>query len=145
MFALFLCNCILCYKHLRTDMWVGEASTAVESEGVVRRRRTLVTRRVVTLAGGSSIVFLRPHRVRIGVASNWRMHSMRVYFVSIEYYCSITPRLLHVPISCSRVLDQHSGDPSFALTQATGHQLVSLCRSVAEEEKSQLMGPLMTS
>ena len=31
------------------------------------------------------------------------------------------------------------------MIRATGHQLVSLCRSVVEEEKNQLLGPLMTS
>ena len=43
------------------------------------------------------------------------------------------------------VLDQYSGDPSSSVIRATGHQLVSLCRSVVEEEKNQLLGPLMTS
>ena len=42
------------------------------------------------------------------------------------------------------VLDQYSGDSSSAPIQATGHQLVSLCRSVVEEEKNQLLCPLMT-
>ena len=43
------------------------------------------------------------------------------------------------------VLDQYSGDPSSSFIQAFGHQLVSFCRSVVEEEKNQLLGPLMTS
>ena len=47
----------------------GEVSTGVESESVVRRRRAVVTRRLVPLAGGPSIVFLRPTQARIGVAS----------------------------------------------------------------------------
>ena len=38
----------------------GEVSTGVESESVVRRRRAVVTSRLVALAGGPSIVFLRP-------------------------------------------------------------------------------------
>ena len=42
----------------------GDMSTGVESESVVRRRRAVVTRRLVPLAGGPSIVFLRPTRAR---------------------------------------------------------------------------------
>ena len=123
----------------------GEVSTGVESESVVRRRRAVVTRRPVPLAGGPSIVFLRPTQARVGVASCWKRRSMRVYLVPNEYYSSITPRLLHVCNSYFPVLDQYSGDPSSSLIRATGHQLVSLCRSVVEEEKNQLLGPLKTS
>ena len=47
----------------------GEVSTGVESESVVRRRRAVVTRRLVPLAGGPSIVFLRPTQARVGVAN----------------------------------------------------------------------------
>ena len=48
---------------------IGEVSTGVESESVVHRRRVVVTRRLVPLAGGPSIVFLRPTQARVGVAS----------------------------------------------------------------------------
>ena len=70
---------------------------------------------------------------------------MRAYFVPKEYYFIITPRLLHVFNSFFPASDQYSGDPSSSLIQATGHQLVFLCRSVEEEEKNQLLGPLRTS
>ena len=70
---------------------------------------------------------------------------MRVYFVPNEYCSSTTPRLLHVCDSFLPVLDQYTGGPSSSFIQSTGHQLVSLCRSVVEEEKNQLLGPLMTS
>ena len=65
---------------------------------------------------------------------------MRLYFVAKEFYSSITPRLLHVFYSCFHALDQYSGDPSSSLNQATGHQLVSLCRSVMEKEKKSALG-----
>ena len=84
----------------------GEVSTGVESESVVRRRRAIVTRRLVPLAGDPSIVFLLPTRAREGVDSYWRRHSMRVYFVPNEYYSSIAPRLLHVFYSYSPILDR---------------------------------------
>ena len=64
---------------------------------------------------------------------------MRVHLVSNECSSSITPHLL------SAVLDQYTGDPSSSMIRASGHQLVSLCQSVVEEEKNQLLGPLMTS
>ena len=73
-----------------------EVSTGVESESVVRRRRAVVTRRLVPLAGGPSIVFLRPIQAKLVVDNFWRRRSMRVYFVSNEYYSSNTPRLLQV-------------------------------------------------
>ena len=75
---------------------VGEVSTDVESESVVRRRRAVFTRRLVPPAGGPSIVFLWPTQAKLGVDSYWRRRLMMVYFVLIEYYSSITPRLLHV-------------------------------------------------
>ena len=122
----------------------GEVSTGVKSANVVRRIRAVVTRRLVPLAGGPSIVFLRPTQARVGVARCWRRRLMRVYLVPNEYYSSITPRLLHVCNPNFPVLDQYSGDPSSSMIRSTGHQLLSLCRSV-EEEKNQLPGPLMTS
>ena len=59
---------------------------------------------------------------------------MRVYFVPNEYFSSIAPHLLHFCDSYFPILDQYSGDPSSSFIRATGGQLVSLCRSVAEEE-----------
>ena len=70
---------------------------------------------------------------------------MGVHLVSNEYSSSITPRLLHVCNPYFPVLDQYTEDPSSSMIRATGHQLVSLCCSVVEEEKNQLVGPLMTS
>ena len=43
----------------------GEVSTGVESESVVRRSWAFVTRRLVPLAGGPCIVFLRPTQARL--------------------------------------------------------------------------------
>ena len=70
---------------------------------------------------------------------------MRVHFVSKEYSSSITPRLLHVCNPFFPVLDQYTGELSSSMIRATGHQLVSFCRSVVEEEKNQLLGPIMAS
>ena len=122
----------------------GEVSTGVESESVMRRRRAVVTRRLLRLVGGPSIVFLRPTQARLGVELLEKAFDEGI-FCSDEYYSSITPLLLHVCDSIHPVLGQYTGDPSSSFIQAAGHQLVSLCRSVVEEEENQLLGPLMTS
>ena len=53
----------------------------------------------------------------------------------------LTPDFYH--ISC--YLEQFVTDPAATVNRATGHQMVSLCRSVFEEEKAQLLSPLMNS
>ena len=61
---------------------------------------------------------------------------MRVYLFPNEFYASIPPRFLHVCDPYFPVLDQYSGDPSSSMIRATGHQLVSLCRSGGGGEES---------
>ena len=53
----------------------------------------------------------------------------------------MTPKFYHV--LC--LLDQFIIDPAATVISAIGHQMVSLCRSVCEEEKAQLLSPLMSS
>ena len=43
------------------------------------------------------------------------------------------------------LLDQFVTDPAATMIRATGHQMVALCPSVCEEEKEQLLSPLMNS
>ena len=43
------------------------------------------------------------------------------------------------------LLDQFVTDPAATVTSATGHQMVSMCPSVCEEEKAQLLSPLKNS
>ena len=117
--------CVIGSEEETTGDGAGEMSTGVESVNVVHRRQAAVTRGMVTARWVSSIVFLRPTQVRIGVASYWRRHPMRVYFAPNEYYSSTTPRLFRVADSYFVVLDQYFGNPSSAVIQATGHHLVS--------------------
>ena len=42
-------------------------------------------------------------------------------------------------------LDHFAVDPAITPVRATGHQLVTLCRSVCAEERSQFLDPLMGS
>ena len=124
----------------------GEVSTGVESDRVwCAGDGQLLLEDSCHSLGGPSIVFLQPTRARLGVDSYWRKRSMRVYVVPNRYYSSITHRSIHVCDSYFAVLDQYSGDPSSSLIQATRHQLLSLCRYVVEEERNQLLDPLITS
>ena len=41
--------------------------------------------------------------------------------------------------------DQFVTDPAATVIRGIGHQMVSLCRSICEEEKTQLLSPLMSS
>ena len=70
---------------------------------------------------------------------------MRAYLVPNECSSSVTPRLLHVCNPYFHVLDQYIGDFPPSMIRATGLQLVSLCRSMVEEERNQLLSPVMTS
>ena len=42
-------------------------------------------------------------------------------------------------------LDHFAVDPAITPVRATGHQLVTLCRSIYAEERSQILDPLMGS
>ena len=48
-----------------------------------------------------------------------------------------------LPLLC--LIDQFVTDPADTVTSASGHQMVFLCPSVCEEEKAQLLSPLMKS
>ena len=48
------------------------------------------------------------------------------------------PHLLHC-------LDHFTVDPAINPVNATGHQLVTLCRAVCAEERAQILDPLMGS
>ena len=53
----------------------------------------------------------------------------------------LTPESYH--FSC--LLDQFVTHPAATVVGATGHQMVSLCRSVCEEDKAQMLSPLWNS
>ena len=61
--------CIIGTEEEKGGDGAGEVPTGVESESVLRRRRPVVTRRLVPLTGGPSIVFLRPTQARLGVTN----------------------------------------------------------------------------
>ena len=66
-----------------------------------------------------------------------------VGIIQIEEFHSGVPR--RFLISFVFVLDHFSADPAITPINATGHQLVSLCRSVCAEERAQILDPIVTS
>ena len=123
-----------------------EVSTGVETDGQLRGRHIVVTRKLVPLAGGPQ------HDVPEAVHSRKRSRELleRAFddgnsCALPEEFTSIVPSWLQVFTIFNCVVDQFVADPAATVIHATGHQLVSLCRSVCEEEKAQWLPPLMNS
>ena len=68
--------CVLGTEEETEGDGAGDVSMGIDSENVVRRRRAVVTKRLVPLNRGPSIVFVWPTQAK----SYWRRHLMRVYF-----------------------------------------------------------------
>ena len=119
--------------------------TCVETDGQLRGRHIVVTRSLVPLAAGSQ------HDVPEVVHSRGRSRELLEQAFGDGSICVPMRNLLvmfHVdskflPHLC--FLDQFFTHPAATVIRATGHQMVSLCRSVCEEEKAQLLSPLMNS
>ena len=123
-----------------------EVSTGVETDGQLRGRHIVVTRSLVPLAGRSQ------HDVPEAVHSRERSRELLErafddgnFCAPNEEFTSIVPSWLQVFTIFICVVDQFVADPAATVIHATGHQLVSLCRSVCEEEKAQWLPPLMNS
>ena len=121
-----------------------DVSTGVETDGQLGGRHIVVPRSLVLLAGGTQ------HDVPEAVHSRGRSRELLEQAFDDGNICAQLRNLLvlfHVgskflPHFC--LLDQFVTDPSATVIRATGHQMVSLCRSVCEEEKAQLLPPLMS-
>ena len=107
-------------------------------------RHIVVTRSLVPLAGAQHFVSEAVH------SQGWSRELLEQAFddgnICVQLRNSLV--LFHVdskflPHSC--FLDQSVSDPAATVIRATGHQIVSLCRSVCDEEKAQLLSPLMNS
>ena len=112
--------------------------TEAETRSQCRRRRAVVTRRLVPLAGGASMPF--------GGSSHERSRELLEEAFDVGLYhircasswCSyIAPRFL-----CFVIFEN---DPVATPIHATGHQLVTLCRSVCAKERAQILEPIMSS
>ena len=65
-----------------------------------------------------------------------------VGIIQTEEFHSGVPRWFLISIVF--VLNHFSADPAITPISATGHQLVSLCRSVCAEERAQILDPIVT-
>ena len=65
-----------------------------------------------------------------------------VMMISDEDTLALVPYGLLILLNC---LDLFHMDPAITPVKATGHQLVTLCRSVCAEERTQILDPLMAS
>ena len=115
--------------------------TEAETRNPSRRGRAVVTRRLVPLAGGSSVPFAGSGHERsrelLEEAFDVGMYHIRC----ASSWCSnIAPHFL-----CFVILDQFNNDPVATPIHAAGHQLVTLCRSVCAEERSQILEPIVSS
>ena len=112
----------------------------------MRGRHIVVTRSLVPLAGGPQ------HDVPEVVHSPGRSRELleRAFddgnsCALNEEFTSIVPGRLQVFTIFICFADQFGTDPATTVIRATGHQMVSLCLAVCEEERAQLLSPLMSS
>ena len=115
--------------------------TEAETRSQCRRGRAVVTRRLVPLAGGASVPFAGSSHERSRELLDEAFH-VGMYHIRCAYsWCSNIA--LH--FLCFVILDHFSNDPVATPIHATGHQLVTLCRSVCAEERAQILEPIMSS
>ena len=106
--SILLCKFLL-YQWFISRLFTGDAetipgvsgnedvSTGVETDGQLRGRHIVFTRRLVPLAGGPSMMSLRLAKVEVRAGSCWSRRLMMVLFVfrwGIYWFCSmLTPNL----------------------------------------------------
>ena len=115
--------------------------TEAETRNQCRRGRAVVTRRLVPLAGGASVPFAGSSRERSRELLEEAL-DVCMYHIRCAYsWCSnIAPHFF-----CFVILNHFNNDPVATPIHATGHQLVTLCRSVCAEERSQILERIMSS
>ena len=115
--------------------------TEADTRSQCRRGRAVVTRRLVPLAGGASVPFAgssyEHSRELLEEAFDVGMYHIRCAY---SWCSNIAPHFV-----CFVILHHFNNDPVATPIHATGHQLVTLCRSVCAEEWSQILEPIMSS
>ena len=115
--------------------------TAAETRSQVRRRRDVVTRRLVPLAGVAPVPFASSSHERsrepLEEAFDNGMHHISCGYFVVFHDCSSFLVLV--------VSDHFSNDPAATPINAIGHHLVTLCKSICVEERAQILEPLMSS
>ena len=116
----------------------GDVSTAAELRHMRRRRQAVITRRLVPFSGHEpGPVDVGSHeRSRVMLEQAFDDGNIEFKWGYLRFGSLWVPHLF----SC---LDHFAVDPAITPVRATGHQLVTICRSVCAEEKSQILDPLM--
>ena len=116
-----------------------DVPTEVETRSRSGRRRAVVTRRFVPLAGSGSMPFPG--------SSHERSRELLEEAFDVGMY-HIICILMMLPDCFSFlvfvILDHFENDAVVTPIHATGHQLVTLCRSVCAEERAQILEPIMS-
>ena len=115
--------------------------TEAETRSQCRRKRAVVTRSLVPLAGGASVPFAGSSHERSRELLE-EAFDVGMYHIRCAYsWCSnIAPHFL-----CFVILDHFRNDPVATPIHATGRQLVTLCWSVCAKERAQVLEPFMSS
>ena len=80
--------------------------------------------------------------VTSGAEKCWSRPLSMVVMIINEYTFGLVPCGFLISLNC---LDYFPVDPAITPVRATGHQLVTLCRSICAEERAQILNPLMRS
>ena len=115
----------------------GDVSTEAEVRHKRRRKHAVITRRFVPLSQAQLSLELTS-----GAEKNWNRPLTLVMLISSEDTLGLVPCGLRILLNC---LGHFPHDPAFTPVRDTGHQLLTLCRSVCAEEKAQILDPLMGS
>ena len=120
----------------------GDCSTGVESEGLAAHRESVVRRRLVPHSSRSAF------RSKRSISSPSRSRALleKAFDEGNGCFSELSsfwePFLIYSSnFSVVGQLDPH--DSSSTPFIATGHQLVTLCRAICEEEREQILDPLM--
>ena len=140
MFVAFpsVCNFISFSEAAEISSGCDDIQIEGETRSQFERRRAFVTRHLVPLAGSVSVPFASTSRERSrelleGASDNAMYHFRWGYFVAF-HDCSSFFVLV--------VSDHFSNDLAVTPINATGHQLVTLCRSICAEEAAEILDPL---
>ena len=118
----------------------GDLSTVAEVRHMRRRKQAVIPRRLVPLSGQEpSPVDVGSHeRSRVMLEQAFNDDNIIFKWGYFGFGSLWVPHLLNC-------IDHFAVDPAITPVRATGHQLVTLCRSVCAEEGAQFLDPLMGS
>ena len=118
----------------------GNVSTEAEMRHMRRRKQAVITRRLVPLPGQEpGPVDVGSHeRSRVMLEQAFDDGNIEFKWGYLRFDSLWVPHLLNC-------LDHFAVGPAITPVRATGHQLLTLCRSVCVEERAQILDPLTGS